>query len=98
MRVRTLNSMNNLNLFLTIHLGHIGKLVEVIDKKLLTIKIILRSKSLRTKVVIWISQMARGISKILSFTHTSIKKYQKIEHRDKYHQLELKLYIRVTNN
>ena len=91
MRVRTLNSMNNLNLLLTIHLGHIGKLVEVIDKKLLTIKIILRSKSLRAKVVIWISQMARGISKILSFAHTGIKEYKKIERRDRYRQLELKL-------
>ena len=91
MRVRTLKSMNNLNLFLTIHLGHIGKLVEVIDKKLLTIKIILRSKSLRAKVVIWISQMTRGISKILSFAHTGIKEYQKIERRDRYRQLELKI-------
>ena len=91
MRVRTLKSMNNLNLFLTIHLGHIGKLVEVIDKKLLTIKIILRSKSLRAKVVIWISQMARGINKILSFAHTGIKEYQKIERRDRCRQLELKL-------
>lgn len=91
MRVRTINSMNNLNLLLTIHLGHIGKLIEAIDKKLLTIKIILRSKSLRTKVVIWISQIARGISKILSFAHNGIKEYQKIEHRDRYRQLELKL-------
>ena len=91
MRVRTLKSMNNLNLLLTIHLGHIGKLIEVIDKKLLTIKIILRSKSLRNKVVIWISQMARGISEILSFAHTGIKEYQKIEQRDRCRQLDLKL-------
>ncbi len=91
MRVRTLKSMNNLNLLLTIHLGHISKLVEVIDKKLLTIKIILRSKSLRNKVIIWISQMARGIREILSFAHTGLKKYQKIEQKIKYRQLQLKL-------
>ena len=91
MRVRTLKSMNNLNLLLTIHLGHIGKLVEVMDKKLLTIKIILRSKSLKNNVVIWLSQMARGIGKILSFAHNGIKEYQKIEQRNRYRQLELKL-------
>lgn len=91
MRVRTLKSMNNLNLLLTIHLGHIGKLVEVMDKKLLTIKIILRSKSLRNNVVVWLSQMARGIGKILSFAHNGIKEYQKIEQRNRYRQLELKL-------
>lgn len=91
MRVRTLKSMNNLNLLLTIHLGHIGKLVEVMDKKLLTIKIILRSKSLNNNILVWLSQMARGIGKILSFAHNGIKEYQKIEQRDKYRQLELKL-------
>lgn len=90
-RVRTLKAMNNLNILLTIHLGHIGKLVEKMDNKLLTIKIILRSKSLKNNVVIWISQIARGIGKILSLAHNGIKEYQKIEQRDKYHQLELKL-------
>lgn len=49
LRVRTLKSMNALNLFLTIHMGHIGKLIESIDKKLLVIKILERSKSLRNK-------------------------------------------------
>ena len=90
-RVRTLKAMNNLNILLTIHLGHIGKLVEKMDNKLLTIKIILRSKSLKNNVVIWISQMARGIGKILSLAHNGIKEYQKIKQRDKYRQLELKL-------
>lgn len=61
------------------------------DKKLLTIKIILRSKSLRNNVVIWFRQMTRGIGKILSFAHTGIKEYQKIEQRNRYRQLELKL-------
>ena len=87
-RVRTLKSMNNLNLLLTVHLGHIGKLAESIDKKLLVIKIIEKSKSLRSMVLIWLSQIARGIGKILSYAHTGIKEYQKIEKREKYKQLE----------
>lgn len=91
MRIRTLKGMNVLNLILTIHLGHIGKLVEKLDKKLLTIKIIERSKSLRNKILVWISQMSRGISEILKYAKVGIKEWQKIETRGKYKQLELKL-------
>ena len=91
MRVRTLESMNNLNMMLTIHLGHIAILVENIDKKLLTIKIIYASKSLKEKAIVWLSQMARGIKSILSYAHTGIKDWQNIEKRLKYKQLSLKI-------
>ena len=91
MRVRTLKSMNNLNLMLMIHMGQIAMLIEEMDKKLLSIKIIERSKSLKRKVIVWLSQMARGISEILKYAHTGIKEYQKIEKREKYKQLKLKL-------
>ena len=64
MRVRTLKAMNNLNLMLMMHMGHIGMLIEDMDKKLLTIKILERSKSLRNKVCVWFSQISRGISEI----------------------------------
>ena len=90
-RLRTLKGINNLNLFLTIHLGHINKLAEKINRKLLSIKIIEASKSIRNKVIIWMSQFARGIKKILSYAHTGIKEWQKIEIRDKYKQLALKI-------
>ena len=90
-RLRTLKGINNLNLFLTIHLGHINKLAEEINRKLLSIKIIEASKSRRNIVIIWMSQFARGIKKILSYAHTGIKEWQKIEIRDKYKQLALKI-------
>lgn len=90
-RVRTLKSINNLNTFLTIYLGYVGILSEKIDKKLLTIKIIEASKSLRNKVIVWLSQMARGIKEILSFCHTGIKEWQDVETREKYKQIQLKL-------
>lgn len=90
-RLRTLKGINNLNLFLTIHLGHINKLAEEINKKLLSIKIIEASKSIKNKVIVWMSQFARGIKRILSYAHTGIKEWQKIEIRDKHKQLELKL-------
>ena len=91
MRVRTLESMNNLNMMLTIHLGHIAILADNIDRKLLTIKIIYASKALREKSIVWLSQIARGIKKILSYAHTGIKEWMDIEVREKYKQLELKL-------
>lgn len=89
MRVRTLKSMNNLNMMLTIHLGHIAILADKMDKKLLSIKIIYASKSLKQDVIVWLSQFARGIKEILKYAHEGIKKWQHIEKREEYKQLEL---------
>ena len=91
MRVRTLESMNNLNMMLTIHLGHIAILADKMDKNLLTIKIIYASESLRQKTIVWLSQIAKGIKNILQYAHNGLKEWQKIETRDKYRQLNLKL-------
>lgn len=91
MRVRTLESMNNLNMMLTIHLGHLAILADKIDQKLLTIKIIYASKSLKDKSIVWLSQIARGIKNILAYAHTGIREWLEIETREKYKQLGLKL-------
>ena len=88
-RVRTLKSINVLNMMLTIHMGHISKLIESMDKKLLVIKIIERSQSLRNKVIVWASQIAKGIKEILKYAHSGIKEWQEIEEREKYRQLQL---------
>lgn len=90
-RVRTLESMNNLNMMLTIHLGHIAILADNIDKKLLTIKIIYASKSLKEKAIVWLSQIAKGIKEILIHAHNGIREWKNIEKREKYKQLSLKL-------
>ena len=91
MRVRTLESMNNLNMMLTIHLGHIAILADNIDKKLLTIKIIYASKSLKEKSIVWLSQIAKGIKEILIHAHNGIREWKNIEKKGKYKQLSLKL-------
>lgn len=36
-----------------------SQLIEVMDKKLLTLQIIERSKSLRNKIIVWLSQMQK---------------------------------------
>ena len=91
MRVRTLKSINNLNKILTMYLGYIGMLTDKMDRKLLVIKIIEASKSLRNKIIVWLSQMARGIKEILKNCHTGIKEWQEIEHKEKIKQLQLVL-------
>ena len=91
MRVRTLESMNNLNMMLTIHLGHIAILADKMDNKLLTIKILYASKSLKQNSIVWLSQIARGIKNILAFAHNGIKEWMNIETREKIKQLELSL-------
>lgn len=91
MRVRTLESMNNLNMMLTIHLGHIAILADKIDKNLLAIKILYASKSLKEKAIVWLSQIARGIKSILAYAHSGIKEWQDIERKEEYKQLCLKL-------
>lgn len=67
MRIRTLKAMNNLNMMLTMHLGYISMLAEQIDNRLLTLKIIYASKSLKQKAIVWLSQIARGIKNILAY-------------------------------
>ena len=91
MRVRTLESMNNLNMLLTIHLGHIAILADKINKNLLSIKIIYASKSLKKKVIVWLSPIARGIKKILEYAHKGIKEWQDIRIKVHEQQLQLKL-------
>lgn len=91
MRVRTLESMNNLNMMLTILLGHIAILADKMDNKLLTIKILYASKSLKQNSIVWLSQIARGIKNILAFAHQGIKEWMNIETREKIKQLELNL-------
>ena len=91
MRVRTLESMNNLNMMLTIHLGHIAMIADKIDKSLLTIKILYASKSLKEKAIVWFSQIARGLKAMLAYAHTGIKEWQDIKIKEEYKQLSLRL-------
>ena len=56
--------MNNFNLIVTVLMKYLSLLVEKINKKLLIIKIVERSKSLRNKLIIWITKINKGISKL----------------------------------
>lgn len=91
-RVRTLKAINVMNMILMMHIGHIGMLAEKVNEKLLVIKIIERSQSLRGKAYLWFYQISTGIKKILEKAYTGVKEFQKIEKKKAYRQLEFKLW------
>lgn len=81
--VRTLEAMNMLNLILTMLIGYLQTVAEKININVLGIKLKYASDSLREKVVVWLSQLARGLKEILRTARTGIKNLLNIEHRKK---------------
>lgn len=77
MRVRTLKSMNNLNFIFMLVLGLIAKLIEQMDSRQLSAKIVKNSKSLRVNLVVFIGMFARGIKEILSYAYTGVSHFKK---------------------
>ncbi len=89
--LRTLESMNNLNMMLTMAMTHISILVEKLDKNFHSNVILERAKSLKEKAIIYLGMMGTGIKEILRYARCGIKEWQHIEEREKYKQLELRL-------
>jgi hypothetical protein len=92
-RVRNLKAINNLNQLLTYALGFIGILAEKVDRSNLSNKMIKNSNSLRSKILFYGYQIAKGIAKTLAYAKTGIEEWQNIRHDGGYRQLELKLII-----
>ena len=82
MRVRSLKAINNLTYIFNLVIGHITSLVEDMNNKLLSIKIIEESKSIRQTVGVWITQFARGINTMLSRAVVGIKEYFKTSKKE----------------
>lgn len=95
--VRTLDSMNNLNMFLTAVMLRLSIYIEKKDTYLLSIIILERALALKDNCIVWFGQMSQGIWEILKFARTGIKDWQNIrKKKDKvkeppiiYEQLEL---------
>lgn len=86
--LRTLESMNNLNLFLTISMFHLAILIETLDTNFHSNIILERAQSLKENILVYLSTMATGIFEILKYARTGIKSWQDIEVREKYHQMQ----------
>ena len=82
LRVRSLKAINNLTYIFNLVIGHIISLVEDMNNKLLSIKIIEESKSIRQTVGVWITQFARGINTMLSRAVVGIKEYFKTSKKE----------------
>ena len=82
LRVRSLKAINNLTYIFNLVIGHITSLVEDMNNKLLSIKIIEESKSIRQTVGVWITQFARGINTMLSRAVVGIKEYFKTSKKE----------------
>ena len=89
--LRTLESMNNLNMFLTITLTFVSILVEKLDRNFHSNLILERARTLKDKAIIYMGMMVSGIKEILRYARTGIKEWQHIESRHKYKQLQLKI-------
>lgn len=89
--LRTLESINNLNTFLTISMFHLAILTEKLDTNFHSNVILERAQSLKNKFLVYLSTMATGIFEILKYARTGIREWQNIEIREKYKQLQLKL-------
>ena len=95
-RVRSLQSINNLNQLLSYSIGFIALLTEQMDKKLLAIKVLERANGIRKKLVFYYNQMATGIHKILSHAKTGIKEYLNIRRKVPYKQVQFNFDVNVT--
>lgn len=91
MRVRSLKSMNNLTYIFNLLIGLIVNIVEEMDNKLLSIKILEESKSLRQKVGVWITQMAVGIHVMLRRAQKGVKDFFKEKQKEEISVIQLSL-------
>lgn len=89
--LRTLESMNNLNMFLTIVLTFVSILVEKLNRNFFSNLILERANSLKEKAIIYMGMMVSGIKEILRYARTGIKEWQHIESRCKYKQIQLEI-------
>lgn len=89
--LRTLESMNNLNMFLTITLTFVSILVEKLDRNFHSNLILERARALKDKAIIYMGMMVSGIKEILRYARTGIKEWQHIESRPRHKQLQLKI-------
>ena len=90
--VRTLKAMNILNMFLTMLIGYIQTIAEKININILGIKLKYASDSLREKVVVWLSQLARGLKVILWTARTGIRNLMNVEHQQSDNVKQLQLF------
>lgn len=87
-RVRSLQSINNLNQLLTYVIGLLGLLAEKIDKREMTRRLIHNAKALRKDIQFYYYQLAEGVLATLAHAKTGVQDWFQIRGRTS-HQLKL---------
>ena len=77
MRVRSLVQLNNLNFIFMLTLFFLCIQIEKMNTNLFSIEILLRSKSLKKELTVWISQYANGIKNILEHSQNGVNNFKK---------------------
>lgn len=93
LRVRKIKAINNLTNIFELLILLIIKLTEEMNESLLCIKIIEESKSLRSTVGVWITQLAVGIYNMLHRAQKGIKSYFKEKKEKEILLLQLSLEL-----
>ena len=90
--LRTMNAMNNYNLFLTFSMFYMTTIIEKLDTNYHANVIIERAEALRENLIILFGLVSKGIYNILKYAKTGIEEWK--EHNEKrtgYKQLSLKI-------
>lgn len=75
--LRTIKSMNNYNMFLTMAMFHLTTLIEKLDSNYHSNIIIERAEALKENLIIFFGLMSKGIYNIMKYAKTGIKNYNK---------------------
>lgn len=91
--LRTLKSMNNLNMFLTMAMVYMAKIIENLDTNYFCNIIVERAKALKEDLIIMFGIISTGVYNILKYARTGISEWKHINHKEKNKQLSFKLDI-----
>lgn len=89
--VRTIKSMNNLNMFLTISMFYLTTVAEKLNKTFLSNIIMEQALSLKERALVKFGIVSTGIKNILAYAKTGIEEWKDIEKRPKLKQLCLSI-------
>ncbi len=91
--LRTLKSMNNFNMFLTLVMFYMATIVEKLDTNYFCNIIVERAMALKEDLIIMFGIISKGIYNILKYARNGISEWKHIKHKEKDKQLSFKLAI-----
>lgn len=91
--LRTIKSMNNFNIFLTLVMFYMATIIEKLDTNYFCNIIVERAMALKEDLIIMFGIISKGVYNILKYARTGIYEWKHIKHKEKDKQLSFKLAI-----